>query len=196
MAAYRNFPNVLTTLRRFCPGFVLLMAIALSSGCAQAANADSPLTVEEVVKLSRSGFSEELIVTKIKKNGKAFDLSTDELVELKKQGLSDNIIRFLLDPAQPYTPPSPVPVVAGSQPAKKYLEDSLATLTPSDPGLYLFNAKIPSKVDLKVLLGIHKGKLLKGKSIAYLAGPRRNCAFTRQNQFSICACLRVKKCQM
>src|SRR5437868_58293 len=62
------------------------------------------LTVEEVVKLSQSGFSEELIITKIKKNGKAFDLSADELLDIKKAGVSDNVIRFLLDPSQPYTP--------------------------------------------------------------------------------------------
>src|ERR1700704_199195 len=67
------------------------------------------LTVEEVVKLSQSGFAEELIITKIKKNGKAFDLSAEELLDIKKAGVSDNVIRFLLDPSQPYTPPAPPP---------------------------------------------------------------------------------------
>jgi hypothetical protein len=144
---------------------------------AQAAPSDAALTVEEVVKLSRSGFSEELIVTKIKKNGKAFDLSSDELVELKKQGLSDNLIRFLLDPTQPYTPPAPpapapsTTAAAVSAPAKKYPDDPFATLVPTDSGLYSFVGKTPYKVDLKVLLGIHKGKVLKGKVVAYLAGP-------------------------
>jgi hypothetical protein len=170
MAAFRNISNVLITLGRFSPAVALFATLAMAPCRAQTPVPDTALTVEEVVKLNRAGFSEELIVTKIKKYAKAFDLSTEELVELKKQGLSDNIIRFLLDPTQPYTP-SPPPVAATAQPAKKYPEDSLATLTPSEPGLYLFNAKTPSKVDLKVMLGIHKGKLLKGKSIAYLAGP-------------------------
>jgi hypothetical protein len=170
MAASRNIPNVLITLWRSCPKLVLLVALAASRG--QTPPPDTALTVEEVVKLNRAGFSEELIVTKIKKYAKAFDLSTEELVELKKQGLSDNIIRFLLDPTQPYTPAPPAVAPTAQQPAKKYPEDSLATLTPSEPGLYLFDAKTPSKVDLKVMLGIHhKSKLLKGKSIAYLAGP-------------------------
>lgn len=121
--------------------------------------------MEEVVKLSRAGFSEELIVTKIKKNGKAFDLSSDELVELKKQGLSEALIRVLLDPTQPYTP------AAAVIPGKKYPEDALAALVPADSGLYFFTGKVPAKVDLKVLLGMRKGGMLKGKVMAYAAGP-------------------------
>ena len=74
---------------------------------AQSPSAGTPLSVEEVVKLSQIGLAEELIITKIKKNGKAFDLSTDELLELKKAGVSDTVIKFLLDPSQPYTPPVP-----------------------------------------------------------------------------------------
>ena len=118
--------------------------------------------------MSRAGFAEELIVTKIKKNGKAFDLSTDEMFELKKQGLSDALIRVLLDPTQPYTPPAPAGPPA--PPGKKYPEDALAALVPPDAGLYFFTGKVPAKVDLKVLLGMRKGKMLKGKPTAYVAG--------------------------
>jgi hypothetical protein len=58
----------------------------------------TPLTLHDVVQLSQTGLSEDLIVTKIKKNGKAFDLSTEELLELQKAGVSDTIINYLLDP--------------------------------------------------------------------------------------------------
>ena len=54
------------------------------------------------MKLTKSGFSEEIIITKIRKGGKSFDLSTDELLALKKAGVADNVIKYLLDPAQPY----------------------------------------------------------------------------------------------
>src|ERR1017187_9753604 len=83
---------------------------------AQTPGSTTPLSVEEVVKLCQTGLSEELIITKIKKNGKAFDLSTEELLELKKSGVSDNIIKFLLDPSQPYTPPAPPPPPAAKDP--------------------------------------------------------------------------------
>jgi len=139
---------------------------------AQSSVAEPALTLEQVVKLSQAGFSEELIVTKIKKNGKAFDLNTDELLELKKQGLTENIIRFLMDPTQPYTPPPPPqPKIAGP-PGKKYPDDPLVSLLPADPGLYFFVEKTPLVADLKILLGMRKGKIMKGKPTAYLAGPK------------------------
>ena len=86
---------------------VLLLAAALSRSAAQPAPSAAPLSVEDVVKLSKEGISEDVIVTKIKKNGKAFDLSPDELVELKKLGVADNVIKLLLDPSQPYVPTPP-----------------------------------------------------------------------------------------
>lgn len=151
--------------------------VFLHTGHAQSSGRDTALTVEEVVKLHRAGFSEELIITRIKKNGKAFNLSTEELVDLKKEGLSENIIRFLLDPAQPYTPPAPTSpstsAAKSSGAPKKYPDDPLASRVPPDPALYLFPDQLPAKVDLKVLLGMHKGKALmkKGRTVAYLVGP-------------------------
>src|SRR5437879_3310381 len=68
-----------------------------------------PFTIEDVVKLCKAGLTDELVITKIKKNNKAFDLSPDELIELRKSGVSDTVIKYLLDPAQPYAPPPPPP---------------------------------------------------------------------------------------
>jgi len=156
---------------------------------AQPSRTSTPLSVEEVVKLSQTGLAEELIITKIKKNGKAFDLSTEELLELKKSGVSDNVIKFLLDPSQPYNPPAPPPPVTTSAsdvlsappkpnvPAKQYPEDAYASKVPSEPGLYRFPEEVPAKIDLKMMLGAKEGaglgKVLmkKGKIIAYLVGP-------------------------
>ena len=137
---------------------------------AQVAKPPSPLTVEEVVQLNKEGFSEEVIITKIRKNGKAFDLSTDELVELRKIGVSDNVIKFLLDPSQPYVPPAPPPPpqpaappvnrpepppapVVPSQPAKQYPPEPNASKVPPEPGLYRFPGDAPIKIDVKLLLG-------------------------------------------
>lgn len=154
----------------------LLFAASLSFAIGgQSSNRPGNLTVEEVVRLARAGFSEDLIITKIKRNGKAFDLSTDELLELKKEGVSDNIVKFLLDPSQPYSPPSPP---AGPSPAKspeggkKYPEDAFANRVPSEPGLYIFNTTTPINSKPKVLLGREVGRMpmRKGKTIAYLLG--------------------------
>ena len=145
-------------------------------GRAQSPNTGVPLSLEEVVKLSQTGVSEDVIITKIKKNAKAFDLSADEIADLKKSGISDNVIKFLLDPSQPYTPspppPPPVPL-----PANVYHADAYAAKVPLDPGLYHFLDNVPLKTDIKLLLGEKAatgfGKVLmkKGKTIAYLLGP-------------------------
>jgi hypothetical protein len=156
----------------------------------------TPLSVEEVVKLCQSGLAEELIITKIKKNGKAFDLSTEELLELKKSGVSDNIIKYLLDPSQPYTPPPPPPAPAAgpdpsassakaAPPVKQYPDDAYASKVSPEPGLYRFPVDAPKKpppdpprkIDLKMLLGEKQGAglgkvlLKKPKTVGYLVGP-------------------------
>jgi hypothetical protein len=170
-----------------------LMSIALAGAlpawqAAQTAGGGTPpLSVEEVVKLSQNGLPEELIITKIKKNARAFDLSTEELLELKKSGVSDNVVRYLLDPSQPYAPPPPPPPAPTpdpsssppkpSPPEKQYPEDAFASKVPPEPGLYRFPSDTPAKIELKMLLGEKQGAglgkvvLKKGKTIGYLVGP-------------------------
>jgi hypothetical protein len=178
-----------------------LLSMALTAALvglrgAQTPAANAPLSVEEVVKLCQTGLAEEVIITKIRKNGKAFDLSTEELLELKKSGVSDNVIKFLLDPTQPYAPPAPPPAPAPAPepsasapkappPVKQYPDDKYAAKVPAEPGLYRFPADAPPKtpedpparIDLKMLLGVKQGAglgkivLKKPKTTGYLVGP-------------------------
>jgi hypothetical protein len=164
---------------------VLVTGPSVSTLAAQPASNSEPLTVEQVLKLSQGGVSEDLIITTIKKNGKPFDLNTDEILELRKSGVSDTVIRFLLDPTQPYTQPAPpakpadLPPAAQARPVptRKYPEDKYASRVPSEAGLYIFPQDSPVKVEIKSLLGEKEGAglgkvlLKKGKVIAYLAGP-------------------------
>jgi hypothetical protein len=180
-------------LLRFIFVTSVLAALFLPAARAQSPKSGESLTVEDVVKLSKAGLTEEVIITKIRKNGKAFDLSTDELVELKNTGISESVIKFLLDPSQPYTPapvlppvlptplpnrsevPAALPKPAGPPP-KHYPADAYASKVPPEPGLYRLSGDGPVKVDIKILLGTNEGaglgKVLmkKGKVIAYLVG--------------------------
>src|SRR4030095_2031057 len=78
---------------------------------AQPPKGPGSLTVEEVVKLTQSALPEELIITRVKTNGKAFDLSAEELVDIKKAGVTDNVLKYLMDPSRPYSPPPPPPTL-------------------------------------------------------------------------------------
>src|SRR6478672_12240375 len=176
----------------------LVVAILDPGSMLQGAQAQKPnalLTLEDVVKLQQSGVSEETIVTKIRKNGKAFDLSADELIELKKLGISDTIINYLLDPSLAYPPPRPpkpespepappppagtsAPPPAPAPSPKHYISDENAEKVPPEPGLYRVQENQPVvRVDLKMLLaaiegpGLGKVFMRKGKVVGYLVGP-------------------------
>ena len=58
------------------------------------------LTVDDVIKLTQAGLSEDVLVTKIKKNGQAFDLSPDQMLQLKSNKVSDKVIQYMLDPTK------------------------------------------------------------------------------------------------
>src|SRR5438128_12682147 len=77
------------------------------------------VTLAEVVALSKSGVSEQVVLALIERDQTLFSLSPDQLVKLQREGLSDTILLALLksgrandvlDPASP--PPAAVPQTA------------------------------------------------------------------------------------
>ena len=51
----------------------------------------------------RVKLADDLIISQIRKTGKAFTLSTDDMICLKIAGASDNVIRAMIDTTQPET---------------------------------------------------------------------------------------------
>src|SRR5215471_12119338 len=122
--------NISLVLRSVVTTVWAVISLGLA-GAQPPAGANAPLSLEEVVKQVKNGLSEELIITKVKKNGKAFDLNTEEVLELKKVGVSDNVIKYLLDPSQPYAPQPPPPAEPATvQPSKP---SGPVTQYPADP---------------------------------------------------------------
>jgi hypothetical protein len=143
-------------------------------GAADVCVAQSSLSLEDVVKDSKSGIPEDIIITKIKKNGRPFNLSGDEIHELTESGVSGTVIKYLIDPSQPYTPPAAGQAKPPEVRARSYPADALASRVPSDAGLYLFVDDKPVKTEVRLLLGENQGGLKvikKGKAIGYLLGP-------------------------
>lgn len=58
------------------------------------------LTLEDVMKLSKAGLGDQLIIERLRKNGHPFDLSPDEMLQLKTAGVSDKVMEVMLDPAR------------------------------------------------------------------------------------------------
>lgn len=81
-----------TTLIIFC----LLIGGAVCVSGQQQAKQDGPLTNAEVIKLVKAGFKEKTIVLIIAARIPNFDLSPDRMIQLKRAGVSENIIVAML----------------------------------------------------------------------------------------------------
>ena len=90
---------------------VFFLAFSVSRATAQTqrttATAQSTMTVDDVIKMVQVKLADDLIISQIRKNGKPFSLSADDMVRLKTTGASDSIIRVMVDPLAPATPPAP-----------------------------------------------------------------------------------------
>jgi hypothetical protein len=111
-------------------------------------------------------------------------------VDLKKANISDTVVRFLLDPSQPYSPapaaaPSAgAPAAGPAAPPRPYPPDKSAAQIPAEPGLYRMVDDKPARIEPRLLLLSEGkggfGKVLKGKGVAYLPGPQAASRTTDQ----------------
>ncbi len=79
--------------------FLLILAICLFlplGARAQSQTSEAPLTNASIVKLVRAGFRERTIIAIIRTRPAQFDLSPDRLIELKRSGVSEQIILAMI----------------------------------------------------------------------------------------------------
>jgi hypothetical protein len=88
----------------FCKGTTVmrirLMQLCLATLCLLAGfmparaqqSAEAPLTNASIIKLVRAGFKEKTVIALVRTRPARFDLSPDRLIELKRSGVSENII--------------------------------------------------------------------------------------------------------
>ena len=88
------------------------------------------LTVQDIVKMSKAGLDDEVIIQQIRKNGQAFDLTTDQLIELKSNSVSNRVLQVMQDPSKAGAMQGPAPAAARAPSA----EDSGL---PSEVGVYV-----------------------------------------------------------
>jgi hypothetical protein len=131
-------------MMRKCWSAVLSVGLMLAAfnGVAQGL----PPGVQEVVKLVKAGISEDVVLAQIQHNGAYYNLSTDQIIYLHDQGVTQSEIKALIGsggsvaPAAPASvPPSPIapgpaveaPVVPGPM-----------TPAPGSPSLDSFHAEL------------------------------------------------------
>ena len=81
-----------------------------------------PMSVEDIVQLATMGLGDEAIIAKIKSEKATFNLTTDEMIALKKQGVSSPVIAAMLS--------------ASASDEPKYSMNSPDPMVPHPAGLY------------------------------------------------------------
>jgi hypothetical protein len=91
------------------------------------------LTVNGVIEMAQAGLSDDIIIARLHKEQKAFELTSEETVRLKKANVSDAVIKVMLDPSAPAAPPrAAAPPPAAPPPAATPAQ---VVITPSIPGV-------------------------------------------------------------
>jgi len=182
---------------RWWPVTLFLLGISILSAQEDAKLKPGSLTLEEVVQESKANVAEDAIIDRVRKNAKAFDLNAQEIAELKKAGVSDNVIKYLMAPSlPPPVPPAPVapalPPAAGAAsasspappaappPKRGPVTDPLSSKVPLDPGIYyLMGADQFTALALKTVMPYKQpgkltalsGGLVKGHVVGSIVGP-------------------------
>lgn len=77
---------------KFAAAFVGMVALAVAPSLAQA----KPLDQSGVIQLTQVGLGDDAIVAKIAADKVDFDLSTDDMIAMKKQGVSSTVIAAVI----------------------------------------------------------------------------------------------------
>lgn len=124
--------------------------------------------VDDVVAMEDAGLSDDLIIAKLRKENTALDLSTDDMIRLKKAKVSDIVIQVMLNPGAEAKPAAQPAVVtpgmltignvrgatasgATPSPGTDAKGDPNDPLSPHDSGIYVMSAGRDGKAQMVVL---------------------------------------------
>ena len=100
---------------------LVLAVAALTLVTATSLTAQEVLTNESLISLKKAGFSDAIIISKIRSSQTKFDVSTKGLIGLKTAGMSEQVIEAVVNagsaPAAPAAAPAPAAPAAGAAPA-------------------------------------------------------------------------------
>lgn len=88
------------------------LAFLAPANLAKAQTVSLPPGVQDVVKLSQAGVSEDVILTQVRGAGAYYNLSADQIIYLTKSGVTQNVIKALVTPNSAPAPTVPVAPVA------------------------------------------------------------------------------------
>ncbi len=116
-----------------------LSALAQDSAATTAAPATPPATlpygVEDVLKLSRAQVGDDTIINFVQNSGTVYNLGANDIVYLRKEGVSDRVIKAMLDQKKKFVDAAPAPTTppqtAAAPPASPAEQPAPATTQPA-----------------------------------------------------------------
>jgi hypothetical protein len=134
--------------------------------------AEKPMAVQDVIKLWKAGYSDDLIIEQIKKKQQHFHLTTDQLLQLKTARVSEGVVKYMINPASAVAAPctsattSELNAAPGTQSQTKEAREAV----PTEVGIYVkqdgeWAAMLPELVNWK-----SQGALKSAASFSFVKG--------------------------
>jgi uncharacterized membrane protein YgcG len=107
--------------QRASPFIAAAVALVIAAGTVSAQDNASPATpqltygVSQVVQLSKANIGEDTIVTYVQNSGNSYGLDADQIVYLKQQGVSANVINAMINQRNRPVASAPVSTATDSQ---------------------------------------------------------------------------------
>ena len=119
-------------MRKMLLTFMILAIFVFGSTVIVTAQ-DEVVTNQDIISMTKAGLDQNIIINKIRTSNAKFDLSTNGLIELKKENVPDLVVHVMLE-ANSRKPGTPAPAVTGPAPT-----DPNDPAAPHDFGIYLFS---------------------------------------------------------
>ncbi|MDW8344355.1 MAG: hypothetical protein RMM51_07670 [Verrucomicrobiae bacterium] len=84
-------------MKRICAWTMCVVLAGLLMGCATGRTRLPPMTQADVISLVKAGEPDELIIRRIDASGTVFNLSADDVVLLRKEGVSDRVVTHMME---------------------------------------------------------------------------------------------------
>ena len=122
---------------------IAAVGLALSAMTVAAQNSAPPLAygVPQVLQLVQAKVGDNTIIAYIHNSGNSYNLTADQIIYLRQQGVSDNILNVMLTQPKPASAPAP----AAPTPDNSYQAQAPASYAPAPTTTYVQSAP-PSTV--------------------------------------------------
>jgi hypothetical protein len=132
--------------------FQTMLAVAVAGGFAlqpmnvpaQSSSNPQACGVSDIVKLNQAKVGDATIISYIQNSGNSYNLTADQIISLRQQGISDAVITAMLNQPKPAAVPAAVPTPATPAPQPVAPDNTAVTSTATQPAITYVQAQQPS----------------------------------------------------